>query len=122
MRARANTRWMWTLLACALAFGSGPALGQSGPAVGDRPDCVIADGSVRADGTGYRHSVHIANHCDFAVDCRLFTDANPQVQNVHLASNASTDVMTYLSSQSYTFVAHVDCPHSPASRLPTHEE
>ena len=100
-----------TLIALS-ALAAGTAFGQGGTAQGERPDCVIADGHAQYTGYGYRHYVTVANHCAFAVDCRVFTDVNPDLQRVHVAAAASTDVATFLSSPASTFVAHVDCPHT----------
>ena len=110
-------RWPTLVLASCVALAAGTALGQ-GTAVGDRPDCVSAAGQAVYTGFGYHHTVHVANGCAFAVDCHVFTDVSPEVQNVHVAAGASTDVATFLSSPSRVFVAHVDCPYEH-TRVPT---
>lgn len=99
------------MMAACLALVAGTALAQSMTALGTRPDCVTGEGQAMFTGYGYRHSVHIANRCDYAVECTVFTDVNPQVQSAHVAPGASVDVATYLSSPARTFVSHVDCPH-----------
>lgn len=109
--AKSSMRWAAGIAVCAVGLVAGTALAQRGSAVGDRPDCVVADGQAVYTGFGYRHSVHVVNQCTFAVDCHVFTDVNPEVQDVHVAPGASTDVATYLSSPARVFIAHVDCPH-----------
>jgi hypothetical protein len=114
-----TTRFVVASLVVMTALASGVVLGQTPTLVGDRPDCVTASGVVRPDGIGYRHFVHVANACDFAVDCRISTDVNPQVQNVHVEPGGQTDVMTFLSSPARTFVARVECPNPRGSRSRT---
>ncbi len=103
--------YLLALAAPTLALAAGTALGQSGSAVGDRPDCVTADGHAVYTGFGYSHSVHVQNRCTFAVDCHVSTDVNPEVHDIHLAPGAATDVATFLSSPASTFVATVVCPY-----------
>lgn len=106
-------RWVTAVVVAMSALAAGTAIGQPSAPVGDRPDCVSARGQVVNTGYGFNHSVHVTNACAFAVDCRVFTDVNPQVNNVHLAPGASTDVATFLGSPASTFIPHVDCPRAP---------
>lgn len=100
------------VLGAASALAAGTAWGQGGgSATGDRPDCVFADGHARYTGFGYQHTVHVENRCTFAVDCHVSTDVSPEVHDVHLAPNGSTDVATFLSSPAAVFVANVVCPY-----------
>jgi hypothetical protein len=111
-------RWTFATAAAVIALAAGTALGQPGDAIGDRPDCVHARGQAVNTGYGYRHSVHVENRCSFAVDCRVFTDVNPEVQRIHLEAGGTTDVPTFLSSPASTFVSTVECP-TPRGRTPT---
>lgn len=108
MKTMTNARWVIAIGAAMVALLGGVAEGQ-GRVTGDRPDCVSAQALVQSLAYGYSHRVHLANRCAYAVDCRVSTDVNPQVQTAHLEAGASTDVPTFLGSPASTFVAHVDC-------------
>ncbi len=67
-------------------------------------------GEVVNTAFGFRHSIHVTNGCSYAVDCHVFSDVNPAVQNVHLAPGAATDVVTHMAAPGSGFVPHVECP------------
>ncbi len=103
-------RWLGASIAAALALVAGTALGE-GTVVGSRPDCITVTAQALYSGFGYRHNVHVVNHCSYAVDCHVFTSVNPQVFDLHVEHGATGDVSTFLSSPASSYVAHVDCSH-----------
>lgn len=59
--------------------------------------------------SGYDHLVHLSNECSRGASCKVSTDVNPEIQNVHIASGKKASVLTFRGSPARTFQAHVEC-------------
>ncbi len=77
------------------------------------PPCVTARPEAIPVGGAYNHVVHLTNACDRSFVCTVFTDVNPQPQQVSVQGRASVDVLTFRASPARVFVAHVSCDASP---------
>jgi hypothetical protein len=107
-------RALSALLLSLLVLAAGTASGQ-GSADGDRPDCVIASATSGLGVYGNNLSVNVRNTCAYEVTCRVSSDVNPAVTEIHLAPGRSTDVAQFRESPARVFEARVECP----SREPT---
>ncbi|HEY8075150.1 MAG TPA: hypothetical protein VIF62_13595 [Labilithrix sp.] len=73
------------------------------------PACIAVSSEARYVPWGYNHVVTLRNGCTKNATCVVSTDVNPQTQVVDVASGAAVEVMTFMGSPSYTFVARVNC-------------
>jgi hypothetical protein len=86
-------------LACAvLVFGSTPlasvAVAQRETPLADgAPDCATVTASVRMQAVGYNHIVTLANHCQRAVSCEVWTNVDPS-PHVTLRANPGESAQT----------------------------
>jgi hypothetical protein len=76
---------------------------------GGIPACVKVSTDARYVPGGYNHIVILANGCAKAAACTVSTDVNPQVQAISVPAGATTEVLTFMASPAYTFVARVSC-------------
>ncbi len=70
------------LAAAALVFGSASFVGVAGadaarPLADSALDCASVTASVRMQAVGYNHIVTLANHCQRAVSCEVWTNVDP---------------------------------------------
>ena len=68
---------------------------------------------------GYDHLVYMANGCDLAVSCVVWTDVNPEAQVVPIRPQETIVVLTFRGSPARVFTPFVRCAPSPAG-LPRH--
>ena len=73
------------------------------------PACIAVSTDSRYVPWGYNHVVILRNGCSKNATCTVSTDVNPQAQVVDVASGAGVEVVTFMGSPSYTFVARVNC-------------
>jgi hypothetical protein len=62
---------------------------------------------------GYDHLVYVANGCNVAVSCAVWTDVNPVAQVVAIRPEQSIVVLTFRGSPARAFTAFVRCTASP---------
>ncbi len=73
------------------------------------PACIAVSTESRYVPWGYNHVVILRNGCSKNATCTVSTDVNPQAQVVDVASGATVEVVTFMGSPAYTFVARVSC-------------
>jgi hypothetical protein len=92
--------------ACALAVGRDAlAADRSATSVA----CVEAWGDARYGAAGYDHYVHVRNHCERAVECRVWTNVNPARTDLTVPSHGENEVLTFRGSPAREFVPHAEC-------------
>jgi hypothetical protein len=87
--------------------GAGDA--GAGDAAAPVPACIAVSTDSRYVPWGYNHVVTLRSSCARPATCLVSTDVNPQVQAVDVASGATVEVVTFMGSPAYTFVARVSC-------------
>jgi hypothetical protein len=57
--------------------GAAPSAGPAEPLADSVGDCASVTASVRMQAVGYNHVVTLANHCQRAVTCEVWTNVDP---------------------------------------------
>lgn len=75
------------------------------------PDtCATVSASVQSEAYGYKHIVTLANHCDKAVQCEVWTDVDPTPRNTLVAKpGESVDIVTRIGSPASQVTAQKLC-------------
>jgi hypothetical protein len=92
-----------------LAAALGGALAMLRPALGQPQACIDTWAEARYLGVGYNHVVSIRNRCDRTATCEVWTDVNPDHQQVSVEPNQVREVLTFLGSPARVFTGHTDC-------------
>jgi hypothetical protein len=58
---------------------------------------------------GYDHIVFVANGCDAAASCVVWTDVNPAPQGIEIPPHATVAVVTFRGSPASAFTPFVRC-------------
>ena len=98
----------------ALVVSAPRATAEPPPDAGDAgaplvPACIAVSTESRYVPWGYNHIVILRSGCSKDATCIVATDVNPQTQSVEVAAGGKVEVMTFMGSPAYSFVARVRC-------------
>ena len=85
-----------------------PALGNEGEQ--DIKNCYNVYGEARYGALAYKHDVIVANRCDFALQCQVWTDVDPEPRlSLSVGPKGTGEVITRATSPARSFKAFGEC-------------
>ena len=85
-----------------------PALGNEGEQ--DIKNCYNVYGEARYGALAYKHVVIVANRCDFALQCEVWTDVDPEPRlSLSVGPKGTGEVIARSNSPARSFKAFGEC-------------